>query len=92
MDSLYQGYEKYLDEFEYRKRMCISKCLEREIENELYGDTIMFNLYMGYKTEESLAKLMKVAEWYDHSFKRNGRNPQLEIDFAAMRLIRILHY
>ena len=92
LNEQYKGYEKYLSDFPYRKRMCTSKCLERDISTELYGDTVMFNIYMGYKLEESIAKLLNVAEWYDHSVKRNGRNPQLEIDFAAMRLIRILYY
>lgn len=88
----YKGYEKYLDGFDYRREKTIQKCLERELENDTYGDTSMFNLYMGVKLEETNKYLESLGEWYEHRKARSPRNPQLEIDFGAMRLIRILHY
>ena len=92
MNDLYKDYEKYLSGFEYRKRMCMGKCLERDINDDAYGDVSMYNLYMGYKIEESNEMLKKVAEWYELRRASSGRDPQREIDFCAMRLIRVLHY
>lgn len=79
----YKGYEKYLDGFDYRREKTIQKCLERELEKDTYGDTSMFNLYMGVKLEETNKYLESLGEWYEHRKARSPRNPQLEIDFGA---------
>ena len=92
VDSMYKVYKKYLDGFDYRKQKTIEKCLERETEKDTYGDHCMFNLYMGEKLEETNKYLESLGEWYEHRKARSPGNPQLEIDFGAMRLIRILHY
>ena len=79
-------------EFAARKAESEQKCLDMNIDKDTYGDVCMYNLYKGVRIDESNAMLEKIAEWYDYRRAQTGRDPQREIDFTAMRLVRILHF
>ena len=79
-------------EFAARKAESEQKCLDMNIDKDTYGDVCMYDLYKGVRIDESNAVLEKIAEWYDYRRAQTGRDPQREIDFTAMRLVRILHF
>lgn len=84
--------DKYLADFDDRKREAERSCRSASVESDSYGDVCMYNLFKGIDTERSNAMIEKIAQWYEHRREQTGRDPQREIDFTAMRLVRILHY
>lgn len=77
-------------EFSSRKAMFTQINLKQGIAGDIYGSHAMLHLFNKTEVQASNEVILNVAQWFELPHPK-GRAHQGEVDFAAIRMIRVLY-